>query len=321
MARPLRIQFPHAYYHIMNRGLAHQAVFTDRADRQIFLQLLAECHEMWGIRVIAYCLLDNHYHLLIQTPQANLSRVMRHLDGLYTQRYNRRHERDGPLFRGRYKAIVVEAEEYLLAVARYIHQNPVAAGLVRSPEAYTWSSCRLYVTKRRQPGWLDAEQLLKRFPLKDRSQAVLAFMRSAVEEPVRSFYESRRWMPVLGTKNFHERLGRRVRKKEAGLTEVPEAKAYLRPDVRTCLEAVGQVYGRGREELFRSRRGQRNEARAMAMYVCRRLAGMKLKEIAKLFGVGGYSAVSSVIGRMTEELETRDKAARRLEQVRKRLKR
>jgi len=321
MARPLRIQFPHAFYHIMNRGLARQAVFTDRADRAMFIALLVDCHEMWGIRVIAYCLLGTHYHLLIQTPQANLSRVMRHLDGLYTQRYNRRHERDGPLFRGRYKAIVVDAEEYLLAVARYIHQNPVAAGFVRSPEAYAWSSCRLYLDKGTQPAWLDAEQLLNRFPKKDRRRAFLAFMRSKEEDPVRSFYGSRRWLPVLGSKDFHERLRERVRKREAGFTEVPEAKAYLRPDASTCLEAVRQVYGRRREELLRGRRGQRNEARAMAIYVCRRLAGMKLEDIAKLFGVAGYSAVSSVIGRVREELETRGETARRFDQIQKRIKR
>ncbi len=322
MARPLRIQFPHAYYHVTNRGLAHQGVFTDRADRAMFLQLLADCHDMWGIRVIAYCLLDTHYHLLIQTPQANLSRVMRHLDGLYTQRYNRRHQRDGPLFRGRYKAIVVGADEYLLAVARYIHQNPVAVGLVRSAEAYAWSSCRLYLDRRRQPAWLDVEQLLNRFPKRDRPREFLTFMRSKVEEPVRAFYESRRWLPVLGSKDLHKRLRKRVRKREASLTEVPEAKAYLRPDASTCLEVVGQVYGRTREDLLRSRPGQRNEARAVAMYVCRRLAGMKLEEIAKLFGVGGYSAVGSVIGRMKEQLVERGgETARRFQKIRQRLQR
>ena len=227
MARPLRIEFPRAYYHVMNSGLTHQAVFTDRADRAMFVQLLADCHEMWGIRVIAYCLLDTHYHLLIQTPQANLSRVMRHLDGLYTQRYNRRHQRDGPLFRGRYKAIVVGADEYLLAVARYIHQNPVAVGLVRSAEAYAWSSCRLYLDRRRQPAWLDVEQLLNRFPKRDRPRAFLTFMRSKVEEPVRSFYENKRWLPVLGSKDFHERLRRRVRKREAGLKKNPASAGFF----------------------------------------------------------------------------------------------
>ncbi|HEX9756822.1 MAG TPA: transposase, partial [Nitrospiria bacterium] len=122
MSRPLRIEYPDAYYHVMNRGLAYQKIFTDRVDRELFLNLLGECHQMWGIEVFAYCLMGNYYHVLLQTPQANLSRIMRHLDGLYTQRYNRRHHRDGPLFRGRYKAIVVDEESYLLSVVRYIHR-------------------------------------------------------------------------------------------------------------------------------------------------------------------------------------------------------
>ncbi|MFQ5883230.1 MAG: transposase [Candidatus Methylomirabilales bacterium] len=321
MARPLRIEFPDAYYHILNRGLAHQNIFSGRSDRAMFLRLLGECHEMWGIRVIAYCLLDNHYHLLVQTPEANLSRIMRHLNGLYTQRYNRRNNRDGPLFRGRYQAIIVDAEQYLLAVARYIHQNPVAAGLVRSPEGYAWSSCRLYVDEGRRPSWLDTAQLLSLFPQKNRRAAFVGFMKSAVDKPVRLFYESERRLPVLGSTQFRDRLRRRVRKRAPDLTEVSAAKAYVRPDAMTCLTVVGQVYGTGRGELLRSRRGQRNEARAVAIYVCRRLAGMKLEEIGKLFGMEGYSAVSSVIGRTEREVDKRGETARRFERIRKRLQR
>ena len=108
---PLRIEFPNAYYHVMNRGSAYQNIFSDSTDREVFLDLLNECHLMWGMKALAYCLMDNHYHLFIQTPEANLSRIMRHLDGLYIQRYNRKQRRDGPLFRGRYRAIVVDAEE------------------------------------------------------------------------------------------------------------------------------------------------------------------------------------------------------------------
>ena len=317
MARPLRIAFPGAYYHIMNRGLARQAVFTDRGDRRTFLQLLADCHEMWGVRVLAYCLLDNHYHLLLRTPEPNLARVMRHLDGVYTQRYNRRHDRDGPLFRGRYTAIVVEAEPYLLAVARYIHQNPVAAGLVRTPETYEWSSCRWYAEDRKRPPWLDTEQLLSRFPPRGRQGAFLAFMRAALEDRVQSFYASERRGPVLGTQPFIDRLRRRIRQRAGALREVPEAKAYLRPDAATCLRIVRQVYGTDREVLLSSRRGRRNEARSMAMYVCRQLGGMKLQDIASLFGVGGYSTVRSVIWRTKVDLEKGGAMTRRLGQVRK----
>ena len=134
MARPLRIEFPGAWHHAMNRGNARQTIFLDKGDYRAFLDLLDECSSMWGLECHAYCLMPNHYHLLLSTPSGNLSRAMRHLDGVYTQRFNRRHDRDGHLFRGRYKAILVDADSYLLQVARYIHLNPIKARLVQDPQ-------------------------------------------------------------------------------------------------------------------------------------------------------------------------------------------
>lgn len=213
---------------------------------------------------------------------------------------------------------MVEAEEYLLAIARYIHHNPVAAGLVRFPEDYDyeWSSCRMYMEERQRPAWLDADQLLSRFPQTDQPGAVMAFMRSKIEEPVKSFYESGRGLPVLGSKNFIESIRGLLRKKPVDLKEIPEAKPYSRPDLTSCLAAVKRVYGVGEEALMRSRRGQRNEARAMAMYLCRKLIGMKHEEIAKVFGVGGYSAVSSVMKRTQVELEKGQPIAGRYDMIR-----
>lgn len=283
------------------------------------MKLLAECREMWGVRILAYCLLDNHYHLLLETPQPNLSRVMRHLDGVYTQRYNRRHGRDGPLFRGRYTAIIVEAEPYLLGVACYIHQNPVTAGLAGTPEAYKWSSCRWYASEGKAPRWLDTEQLLSRFPRRNRRAAFLAFMRGGVEEAVGSFYARGRRPPILASHPFIERLRQRIVKGASALTEVPEARVFLRPDAEACLRVVSEAYETDRKTLFRSRRGQRNEGRAMAMYVCRQLGGMTLPEIARVFRRVGYFAVRSGIARTRAELNKGGAIARRFEQIRRRL--
>src|SRR3990170_8339886 len=144
MARPLRIQYPGAFYHIMNRGVSRRNIFLSETDYEEFLKTLSECDNLWAIDIFAYCLMSNHYHVCLRTPGGNLSRVMRHLDGLYTQRFNRAHGRDGPLFRGRYKAILVDADECLTAVLRYIHLNPVEARLVRRPQEYKWSSHRFY---------------------------------------------------------------------------------------------------------------------------------------------------------------------------------
>ena len=140
MSRPLRIEYPGAWYHVMNRGRRNVDIFSDRVDFESFVTLLHKCVELWGVKVSAYCLMSTHYHLLIQTPLGNLSRAMRHLNGVYTQYYNRRHGCDGSLFRGRYKAIVVEEDSYLLELVRYIHLNPLRAGMVEALDDYIWSS-------------------------------------------------------------------------------------------------------------------------------------------------------------------------------------
>jgi len=121
MARPLRIEYPDAWYHVMNRGRKGEAVFKDKKDCLSFIELLREATETWNLRVSAYCLMANHYHLLLQTPEGNLSRCMRHLNGVYTQHFNRAHRADGPLFPGRYKSILLDADSYLLQVVRYVH--------------------------------------------------------------------------------------------------------------------------------------------------------------------------------------------------------
>jgi len=125
MARPIRIEYENAYYHVMNRGRGHQAIFKNDHYYHAFIDTLSEASERFDLVVHGYCLMGNHYHLLLQTPHANLGRVMRHINGVYTQRYNRLKKTDGPLFRGRYKAILIEEDAYLLRLSRYIHRNPI----------------------------------------------------------------------------------------------------------------------------------------------------------------------------------------------------
>jgi REP element-mobilizing transposase RayT len=274
----------------MNRGLAAQPIFTTDADRINFLEGLGEVHARWGLRIFAYCLMRNHYHLCIQTPQAPLSRVMRHIDGVYTQRYNRRHRRDGPLFRGRYRAIVVDADRYLLAVVRYIHQNPVSAGAVPHPEWYRWSSLRDYLTVRGRPAWLDTEMVLASF--QGRRPAFLAFMRAQPEAELTAFYRAGRGAPILGTETFTARLRAR-RHRQHSDREVPERR-HLAVPLEACLRAVARAYGVPEDRLEHSRRGVTNRPRQVAMYVCREVGGYSHREIAERLRAGSYSTVSSV---------------------------
>ena len=124
MSRALRIEYEGAWYHIMNRGAGKQIIFHNETHYNLFLKLLSEIHNRYRIEVHAYCLMNNHYHLLIRTPLANLSRAMRHINGVYSQRYNGLQKTDGPLFRGRFKSIIIDSENYLLRLSRYIHLNP-----------------------------------------------------------------------------------------------------------------------------------------------------------------------------------------------------
>jgi putative transposase len=145
MSRPLRIKFTGAWYHVMNRGRRSESIFLDKKDYLLFLDLLKEIRELWNVNIVAYCLMTNHYHLLIQTPDANISRAMRHLNSVYTQRFNKRHGFDGTLFRGRFKSVLVCDDSHLLELARYIHKNPVKASMVNQMADYRWSSYKGYL--------------------------------------------------------------------------------------------------------------------------------------------------------------------------------
>ncbi len=155
MTRPLRIEFPGAIYHVTSRGNARQKVFQDDEDREVFLSTLAWVIERFGWICHAYCLMGNHFHLMIETPTPNLSRGMRQLNGVYTQGFNRRHGKVGHLFQGRFKAILVERARYLLELARYVVLNPVRAKMVKVPERYAWSSYRATVGLNPRPPGLN----------------------------------------------------------------------------------------------------------------------------------------------------------------------
>jgi REP element-mobilizing transposase RayT len=174
MARPLRIEFPGALYHVTSRGNAREPIFLDNADRQDFLGRLGEVVLSHRWHCHAYCLMSNHFHLLLETPEPSLSRGMRRLNGQYSQRFNRRHDRVGHGLQGRFKGILVERETHLLELARYVVLNPVRAGMVSSAEEYPWSSLRATLGLAPAPPWLRPEGLLARFGSRARYRAFVA---------------------------------------------------------------------------------------------------------------------------------------------------
>ena len=163
MARPLRLSFPGAVYHVTSRGNARHDIVADDRDRSQWLSLLAHVVDRYGWLCHAYCLMDNHYHLVIETPKPNLSIGMRQLNGRYTQAYNRRHEQVGHVFQGRFTAILVEKDAHLLELCRYVVMNPVRAKIVSHPRLWVWSSYRATVGETKAPGWLTTDWILSQF--------------------------------------------------------------------------------------------------------------------------------------------------------------
>ena len=310
MARPLRIEYPGAVYHVMNRGLARQPIFRGPDDYDTFLQVVGETHPLWAVEVLAYCLMPNHYHLCVRTPAGNLARVMRHVNGLYTQRFNRAHQRDGPLFRGRYKAIIIEADTYLAAVIRYIHLNPVQARLEKSPETYTWSSHGSYLKPRAAPPWLAVGEVLREYgPPREFHEFVLAGNEKALE----AFYRAKRQVPVLGGEGFRKKIKKKVFR--LSLEHPRYERVHVRPTVSQVVKAVGRVFGEKEATLLRGRRGVASDARKVAMYLVKRRCDLTLWETASKFGVTSYGVVGWACAQVRAKQAKDPRFRKRLEQV------
>jgi putative transposase len=313
---PVAYRIPRGLLPCLNRGLSRRAIFLGDKGRQRFLDLLSEITRLWKVEIYAYCLMGDHYHVLLQTPRGRLARAMRHLDGIYTQAFNRSHHRDGPLFRGRYKAILIDAEEYFLSVVRYIHRNPVKTGLVSDTDRYRWSSHRGYLSKSERPVWLNTQPVLSRFRgVKEYRE----FMGSEVEKEVADFYKGPYQRSILGDKGFVEwvkgKLGDRARVEE----EKPESRRVFGLGVEEIARATAKVYGKRLEALRRKRRGEENEARSMAMSLCRSLGGHKHGEIGRVLGLEKASSVSSACWRMRARVGAEERIARMVRRIEREL--
>ena len=275
MARPLRIEYPGALYHLTARGNARQAIFLDDDDRTAFLDLYGAVADRFGWRAHAYCLMGNHYHLLVETPEPNLSRGMRQLNGVYTQRFNRRHDRVGHVFQGRFKAILVERESYLLALARYVVLNPVRAGLARRAQDWRWSSYRATAGLAAAPGWLTTDWLLRQFAA-DGSAARRRYRRFVAEgRGTASVWEDLRDQIYLGGAAFVADL-KAGRQDGGDLAEVPRAQRAAPPPLASFAAAGAD--------------------RGAAMAAAYRSGGHTMKAIADHFGVH-YTTVSRAVRR------------------------
>ncbi len=271
MARPIRVEYEGGLYHVTSRGNARQDVFLDSEDYQDFLRLLSMVVERYRWILYAYCFMTNHYHLLVETPQANLASGMRQLNGVYAQRFNLRHDKVGHLFQSRYKSFLVEKDSYLLELSRYIILNPVATGIAPSPEKWPWSSYRATVGLDKGMEFLHSESILASFsPSRVNAQKLYV---SFVKEGIRSEspLKNARGGFILGREQFIVKI-RDLVERVGGEEVVRQEKYAARPSLVEIFE------GSVRDE-------------AIYEAVCR--WGYKLREVGNFVGLH-YSRVSRI---------------------------
>jgi len=295
VSRPLRIEYPGAFYHVTSRGNERRTLFQSNRDREKYLTYVESAHERYGAMIHAYCLMGNHYHLLLETPRGNLSKILHYINGAYTTYFNIKRSRSGHLFQGRFKGILVDKDEYCKDLSRYVHLNPVRAGMVKAPLEYPWSSYRYFVGRDKKPKWLTIEFVLGDFGgegrrgFKEYREYVEGGQSEELDNPLKKVIAS----TFLGDKEFIERIKLEyLEKKEIDRRDLPALKKILiGPSLESIEKGVMKVVGRG-DPLFKK----------MCIYLSYQHSGLNLGEIGEYFGMQ-RSAISQLSRRFAETIK------------------
>jgi len=292
---------------VTSRGNERKEIFKSDGDREKFLFYLASATERYGALFHAYCLMTNHYHLMIETPQGNLSRIMKHINNSYTNYYNVKHKRAGHLLQGRYKAILVEADTYAAELSRYIHLNPVRAKMVEAPEDHPWTSYRSYVGGS-EPSWLSTGFILGYFGEKDaRSRKNYAsYVRELAGREYASPLLGAAASTILGGEEFVRRIQEKQLKGKEPDRDLPALKELVErrspEEIRDmAVEAFAEIGGK---------------ARGAGVFLCHRYSGARLKEIGELFGLS-QSGVTQASRRFEEAMKVDESLRVRVKKLEK----
>lgn len=310
MARPLRINYPGAFYHVTSRGNEQNKIFKNRRDREKFLEYLSSATKRYDAAIHVFCLMDNHYHLLLETPSGNLPQIMRHINGAYTTYFNVKRNRSGHLFQGRYKAILVDIDEYAKELSRYIHLNPVRAKMVVKPEEYEWSSYRYYIGKKKAPQWLRREFILGYFgnkvnlAQKKYRRFISALVDQKYESPLAEVVSS----TLLGSPGFISFVKENLLSDKKLDKNVPALKELLKkPSIQHIADIVDSVF-----------KEDPRLCRSVKLYLCQQYSGFRLSEIGKQFGIG-ESGVSQAARRVTAKTISDKKLKNKISKIKKKL--
>ena len=276
MARQLRIEYPGALYHVTSRGNEKKDIFRSIKDRDKFLSYLSSAWERHGAVFHAYCLMSNHFHLMVETPLGNLSWIMKHINGSYTTYFNVKHKRAGHLLQGRYKAVLVQADAYAAELSRYIHLNPVRAKMVSTPEEYRWSSCSRYL-EGTEPSWLSTGLVLGYFGTEDedRRRNYRDYLYDAIGQERRAPLSDSVASTILGSDDFVRDIREKYLDGKENDRELPALRDLSRGPGVAEIKALSEEAFPENERL----------ARMAGIYLCWRYSGAKLKEIGALYGI------------------------------------
>lgn len=324
MARPLRIQYPGAVYHVTCRGNERKEIFRDDRDREAFLNILFRSVNIYNIKIYGYILMDNHFHFLLETPLGNLGEVMRHFNITYTSYFNRRHKRVGHLYQGRYKSIVVDKGEYLSVLSRYIHLNPIRTKQMRGKTVkekigylmdYKWSSLRGYIHKGKRDEGIEYETVLSEYG-GDNDNGRGAYTRR-IQADIADGLEVKDKVigqSILGGEKFIKWIKEKFLKGEKD-RECPPLREIQRYRAKEeILQAVEKETGKSFEEI----KGERESIRQIAMDILYRVGGIKGVEIGRMFGVD-YSTVSQGRKQLREKMQRDRKLRDLIERIERRM--
>ena len=292
MARPLRIEFEGALYHILSRGNERRDIFLGDDDYKVFLDVLEEMPDRFEVDIFAYVLMGNHYHLLIRTNQENLSKSMQWVGTTYTRRFNLKHFRSGHLFQGRFKSILVQNEAYLMQLSYYIHRNPLRAGMVDRLADYRWSSYRAYAYKASHDSWLKRDLILSQLNGKDLHKAYREKVQKYSEEEAKIF-ENLRHGIVFGTRGYLNKITEKYLKKDPD-EELPQLNRIIKDkDPGRILKSAAEAINFDHTKLGQSGRISKKDIqdRDVLLYFLKGTGLYTNKQIGELFGLS-YSGVS-----------------------------
>lgn len=301
MARPVRIEFEGALYHVTARGNERRKIFFSKRDFEKFKEYIAGAQKKFGFLLHSYVLMDNHYHLMVETPEKNLSRIMHHINGSYTTYINIKRKRSGHLFQGRYKAIVVDKDSYLLELSRYIHLNPVRANLVRKPGEYPYSSYRFFISGEEE-GMLTQKEVLGMVARDERvaSERYRTFVEDTLgkepENPLKQVYAG----ALLGGESFVNKIRQRLENSNLGTREVSYSQLLnASPTPEQILDVTCEHFG---ESPGAATVNSRSVARKVGIYLAKKHTAATNRQIGELFGGMGYTAVAKTYQRVARQI-------------------